>query len=109
MMQTLPGEMLVRSDGRDQLLALSEGFGEGHGVAVATDMAIAIESIDEAKASEACQRAEAQLRDKHSDEASVNASLVRSLVQLRVKRRRKKLRTRARNQERRTKSQESIH
>ncbi len=60
-------------------------------VAIATDMAIAAETIDEAKAEEARQRAEARLREKLSDEevASVNASLVRSLAQLRVKRRRR--------------------
>ena len=54
-------------------------------------MAIAAETIDEAKAEEARQRAEARLREKLSDEevASVNASLVRSLAQLRVKRRRR--------------------
>src|SRR6266550_2632511 len=59
-------------------------------VAIATDMAIAAETIDEAKAEEARQRAEARLREKLSDEevASVNASLARSLAQLRVKRRR---------------------
>jgi F-type H+-transporting ATPase subunit epsilon len=46
--------------------------------------------IDEAKAEEARQRAEARLREKLSDEqvAAVNASLTRSLAQLRVKRRR---------------------
>ena len=49
------------------------------------------ESIDEAKAEEARQRAAARLRDKISDEevATVNASLARSLAQLKVKRRRR--------------------
>ena len=53
-------------------------------------MAVAADRIDEAKAEEARQRAEARLREKLSDEevASVNASLARSLAQLRVKRRR---------------------
>jgi F-type H+-transporting ATPase subunit epsilon len=60
-------------------------------VAIATDMAVAAESIDEAKAEEARQRAAARLSEKISDEevASVNAALVRSLAQLRVKRRRR--------------------
>src|SRR5438093_6214900 len=92
MTQMLPGEMMVRKDGRDQFLAVGEGMIEvtGESVAIATDMAIAAETIDEAKA-EARQRAEARLREKISDEevASVNASLVRSLAQLRVKRRRR--------------------
>ena len=93
MTQMLPGEVMVRKEGRDQFLAVGEGMVEvtGDSVAIATDMAIAAESIDEAKAEEARQRAEARLREKLSDEevASVNASLVRSLAQLHVKRRRR--------------------
>jgi len=63
----------------------------GARVAIVTDMAVAVESIDEAKAEEARQRAAARLRDKISDEevASVNAALARSLAQLNVKRRRR--------------------
>ena len=95
MTQMLPGEMMVRKDGRDQFLAVGEGLVEvtGDSVAIATDMAVAAETIDEAKAEEARQRAEARLREKISDEevASVNASLVRSLAQLRVKRRRRNI------------------
>jgi len=54
-------------------------------------MALAAESIDEAKAEEARKRAEARLRGKLSAEevASVHASLARSLAQLQVKRRRR--------------------
>jgi F-type H+-transporting ATPase subunit epsilon len=54
-------------------------------------MVIAAESIDEAKAEEARQRAEARLREKVSAEevASANAALARSLAQLRVRRRRR--------------------
>ena len=93
MTQMLPGEMMVRKDGRDQFLAVGEGMVEvtGEAVAIATDMAIEVDSINEAKAEEARRRAEARLRDKISDEevASVNASLARSLAQLHVKRRRR--------------------
>ena len=93
MTQMLPGELLVRKDGSDQFLAVGEGLVEvtGDSVAIATDMAIAVESIDEAKAEEARQRAQARLREKISNEevASVNASLARSLAQLHVKRRRR--------------------
>lgn len=92
MTQMLPGEMLVRKDGRDSFLAVGEGLVEvtAGRVAIATDMAVAAETIDEAKAEEARRRAEARLREKISDEelASVNASLARSLAQLHVKRRR---------------------
>ena len=93
MTKMLPGEIIVRKEGREQFLAVGEGMVEvtGASVAIATDMAIAAETIDEAKAEEARQRAEARLREKLSVEevASVNASLVRSLAQLRVKRRRR--------------------
>jgi F-type H+-transporting ATPase subunit epsilon len=91
--QMVPGEMIVRKDGRDVFVATGEGLIEvtGNRVAILTDVAIAADRIDEAKAEEARQRAEARLREKLSDEelAAVNASLTRSLVQLRVKRRRR--------------------
>jgi F-type H+-transporting ATPase subunit epsilon len=85
----VPGEMIVRKDGRDEFLAVGEGLVEitGDHVAVVTDMAIAVDQIDEARVEEARRRAEARLRDKISDEevATVNAALARSLAQLRVK------------------------
>ena len=93
MTQMLPGEMMVRKEGQDKFLAVGEGLVEvtGDRVAILTDMAVAGESIDEAKAEEARQRAEARLREKQisaGELASVNAALARSLAQLRVKRRR---------------------
>ena len=93
MTQMLPGEMIVRKNGRDLFLAVGEGLVDvtGEQVSIATDMAVEADSINEAKAEEARRRAEARLRDKISDEevASVNASLARSLAQLHVKRRRR--------------------
>ncbi|HEY1468739.1 MAG TPA: ATP synthase F1 subunit epsilon [Candidatus Acidoferrum sp.] len=93
MTQLVPGEMVVRRSGRDEFLAVGEGLVEitGRLVAIVTDMAIAAESIDEAKAEEARQRASARLREKLSSEevASVNASLARSLAQLQVIKRRR--------------------
>ena len=72
---------------------MGEGLVEvtGTRVAIVTDMAIPSDSIDEAKAEEARQRAAARLREKISDEevATVNASLARALAQLQVKRRRR--------------------
>ena len=92
MTQMVPGELVVRKDGRDQFLAVGEGLVEvsSDGVDIVTDMAVTAENIDEAKAEEARQRAAARLRERISSEevASVNAALVRSLAQLRVKRRR---------------------
>jgi len=90
--QVVPGEVIARKDGRDTFLAIGEGLAEirGDRVAIVTDMAVAADNIDEAKAEEARQRAAARLRDKMADEevASVNAALARSLAQLKVKRRR---------------------
>jgi F-type H+-transporting ATPase subunit epsilon len=91
--QMVPGEVIVRKGATDYSLAVGEGFIEltGDHVAVLTDLAIAVEHIDEAKVEEARQRAEARLQEKLSDEevASVNSALARSLAQLHVKRRRR--------------------
>ena len=92
MTQMVPGEMIVRKGGHEEFLAVGEGLVEvtRRRVSILTDMAIAADKIDEARAEEARQRAEARLREKISAEeiASVNASLARSLAQLRAKRRR---------------------
>jgi F-type H+-transporting ATPase subunit epsilon len=91
MTQLVPGEMIVRKNGQVRFLAVGEGLIEvtGGRVSIVTDMAIATENIDEARAEEARQRAAARLRETMSsaEVASVNAALARSLSQLRVKRR----------------------
>jgi F-type H+-transporting ATPase subunit epsilon len=91
MTQLVPGEMIVRKNGQVRFLAVGEGLIEvtSDRVSIVTDMAVATEHIDEAKAEEARQRAATRLREKISsaEVASVNASLARSLAQLRVKRR----------------------
>jgi len=91
MTQLVPGEMIVHKGGRDDFLAVGEGLVEitNDRVAIVTDMAVAAENIDEARAEEARQRATARLQEKLSsqDLASVNATLTRSLAQLSVKRR----------------------
>ena len=94
MTQMVPGEMMVRKNGHTDFLAVGGGLVEvtGDHVSILTDMAIAVENIDEARVEEARQRAAARLREKISAEevASVNASLARSLAQLGVKRRRRR-------------------
>ena len=91
MTQMVPGEMTLLKDGQMWFLAVGEGLVEvtHDRVAILTDMAVAAETIDEAKAEEARRRAEARLQEQISAEelASVNASLARSLAQLHVKRR----------------------
>jgi F-type H+-transporting ATPase subunit epsilon len=87
----VPGEIVARKDGKNNYLAVGDGFVQvtGDRVAVLTDMAIGADSIDEAKAEEARQRAEARLAEKLNDEdaASASAALAHSLAQLKVKRR----------------------
>jgi len=89
----VPGEMIVRKDGRDQFMAVGEGLVEvtNDRVLIATNMAIDAEKIDEAAVEEARKRAAARLNEKLSTEevASVNASLTRAVAQLNVKRRRR--------------------
>ncbi|MGC9942153.1 MAG: ATP synthase F1 subunit epsilon [Verrucomicrobiota bacterium] len=91
MTQLVAGEILVRKGTENIFLAVGEGFVQvtGERVAILTDMAIRAENIDEAKAEEARQRAEARLAEKITgeDAAMVNAALVNSLAQLKVKRR----------------------
>jgi F-type H+-transporting ATPase subunit epsilon len=91
MTQMVPGELVVRKGGRELFVAVGGGLVEvtGRRVSILTDMAVAADKIDEAKAEEARRRAEARLHEKLSAEevATINASLARSLAQLRVKRR----------------------
>ena len=89
--QLVPGELIVRKDGRDNYLAVGEGLVDvsNDRVSIVTNMAVAIDNIDEAAAEEARERAATRLREKLSTEevASVNAAMARSLAQLHVKRR----------------------
>jgi F-type H+-transporting ATPase subunit epsilon len=84
----------VSKDGRDTFFATGGGLIEvtASRVSILTDLAVQSDKIDEAKAEEARQRAEARLKEKLSDEevAHINASLARSLAQLRVKRRQRR-------------------
>jgi F-type H+-transporting ATPase subunit epsilon len=93
MTQVVAGEVIVRRGGQEAFLAIGEGFVEitGDHVAILTDMAVRAENIDEAKAEEARQRAEARLSEKLDDEqaAMTAAALAHSLAQLQVKRRRR--------------------
>jgi F-type H+-transporting ATPase subunit epsilon len=91
MTKLVPGEVVARKAGRDVFLAVGGGLVEvtRSRVSILTDMAVAADRIDEAKAEEARLRAEARLREKLSAEevATTNASLARSLAQLKVRRR----------------------
>jgi F-type H+-transporting ATPase subunit epsilon len=91
MTQLVAGEIIACKGNENIFLAVGDGFVQvtGERVAILTDMAILAENIDEAKAEEARQRAEARLAEKLNDEdaAMVSAALANSLAQLKVKRR----------------------
>jgi F-type H+-transporting ATPase subunit epsilon len=91
MTQLVAGEVVAKKGSQNIFLAVGDGFVQvtGDRVAILTDMAIRAENIDEAKAEDARQRAEARLAEKITEEdaAMVNATLVNSLAQLKVKRR----------------------
>jgi F-type H+-transporting ATPase subunit epsilon len=90
MTHIMPGEIMVRKDGKETFLAVGEGFVEitGDRMTIISDMAIQAENIDEAKVEEARRRAEARLSEKLSDEDAtfVRATLARTAAQLKVKR-----------------------
>ncbi len=88
------GEIIAQK-GKDTIfLAVGDGFVQitGDRVAILTDMAIEADNIDEAKAEEARQLAEARLAQKITDEeaAHIRAALAHSMTQIKVKQRRKK-------------------
>ena len=94
MTQLVAGEIIAQK-GRDTIfLAVGDGFVQvtGDRVAILTDMAIAADNIDEAKAEEARQLAEGRLAQKVTDEeaAHIQAALAHGTTQLKVKQRRKK-------------------
>src|SRR6187200_3021063 len=65
----VPGEASFEKDGKETFLAVGEGIVDisADEVSIVTDMAIAADNIDAAKAEEARQRAAARLREKLSD------------------------------------------
>ena len=89
-----PGELRYEKDGKVTAIAIGSGFAEvtQEKVSILTDMALGDEQIDEAKAEEAIQRAEEQLKTiDHSVDAEevahLQAVIAKSLAQLRLKRR----------------------
>ena len=88
------GEIIARKGAENIFLAVGEGFVQvtREKVSVLTDMAIKADDIDEARAEEAQQKAQARLAQKLNDEeaATVQASLAHAAIQLKVKRLRKK-------------------
>ena len=94
MTQLVAGEIIAQKGNETIFLAVGDGFVQvtGDRVAILTDMAIAADNIDEAKAEEARQLAEGRLAQKITDEeaAHIRAMLAHSMTQIKVKHRRKK-------------------
>ena len=94
MTQLVAGEIIARKGEDTIFLAVGDGFVQvtGDRVAILTDMAIRAENIDEARAEEARQRAEARLAEKITNEeaAHIQAALAHASIQLKIKRRRRK-------------------
>ncbi len=88
-----PGELRIRKDGEEVVMAISGGFMEVRPdkVIVLADTAERANEIDEARAEAARQRAAALLVDKATatDLAAAAAALRRSQVRLKVARRRR--------------------
>ena len=94
MTQLVAGEIIARKGGKDIFLAVGDGFVQvtGEKVAILTDMSVNTDDIDEARAAEAIQQAEARLAQKLSDEeaATTQAALLRATTQLKIKQRHRK-------------------
>ena len=94
MTQLCAGEIVAQKGADTIFLAVGDGFVQitGDRVAILTDMAIRAENIDEARAEEARQRAEARLAEKITDveAAHIQAALLHATTQLKVKRQRRK-------------------
>ena len=92
-----PGELRYVKNGKEEFLAIGEGFVEtsDDNVSVITDLAVADADIDEKAVEEALKRAEEALKSKEdgglSPEAinAMQVNIQKSLAQLGVKRRRR--------------------
>ncbi len=87
----VPGEMVVRSGGKDSFLAVGRGIImiTGDHISILTDLAVEAEHIDEAAAETARREAEARLQEQLSQEeiVTIKASLAKALALLEVKHR----------------------
>ena len=89
------GEIVVRRDGNEEIVAIGEGFAEvtGEHVAILTDNAANSGDIDEAAAEQAKAKAEQRLQeggDISEDEArALNQAIFYSQAQIKAKRRKR--------------------
>jgi F-type H+-transporting ATPase subunit epsilon len=85
-----PGELGIVKDGRENAMAIGEGFVEikADSVSILTDMALQSEKIDIAAAEAAVERAQAAMKEDTTPEqlVAIQASLQKALTQLHVRR-----------------------
>lgn len=88
-----PGELVIKKGGKEERLAIGDGFLQmtDNTLTIMTDLATYAQDIDEKAVEEAKKRAEQALEQKLSSEeyAETLANLEKSLAQLRIKRRHK--------------------
>lgn len=86
-----PGELVIKKSGKNEILAVGDGFLQmaDNTLSIMTDLAVNEGDIDEKAVEDARKRAESALTEKLSDEeyAETMAILEKSLAQLKVKRR----------------------
>jgi F-type H+-transporting ATPase subunit epsilon len=91
--QILPGELIVKKNGKEQFLAVTGGFLEitKEKVTLLADYAIRSEHIEEVAAQKAKDRAEKALAEKGSEQntALAQSELRRAIAELKVVQRRK--------------------
>jgi F-type H+-transporting ATPase subunit epsilon len=91
-----PGELRVKKDGQEVVMAVSGGFMEvlPHKVTILADTAERADEIDEARAEEARNRAQKRLaqaeKDGGVDAARAQAAMRRAVVRLKVAQKRKR-------------------
>ncbi len=91
MAKLTPGELIIKRNGKDESLAIGDGFLQvtDNTLTIMTDLAAYEKDIDEKAVEEAKKRAEQALEQTLSSEeyAETLAALEKSLAQLRIKRR----------------------
>jgi len=86
-----PGELRIVKGGKQNAMAIGEGFVEikADGISILTDMALESEKIDLEAAEKAVASAQAAMKEDHTAEevAAIQGSLQKALAQMHVKRR----------------------
>ena len=91
--QLMPGELLIKNNGKTHLFAITGGYLEvnNNQVNILGNYAIRAEDIEVSKAEEAKKRAESRMKENLSQEdfAQIQGELIKSILQLKVARRRR--------------------